>query len=101
MGYSFWIAAIFVLYASSHRQDITGLNEKYLNGSTMRDRSNDNYSLLVGGGGGGTPDNDHLAHASSPAYGHYTFPNSSWAGRSYYFIQFWQDEPAFCSADAI
>ena len=52
IGYSFRLTARVLLYASSHRQDSTprpllhqswstGWNKKYLNGSTMKDRSDD------------------------------------------------------------
>ena len=47
MRYSFYLAARVLLYAPSHRQDSTyqlwstGWNKKYLNGSTMRDQSDD------------------------------------------------------------
>ena len=53
MGYSFRLTARVLLYAPSHRQDSTyhglcctscwstGRNEKYINGSTMKDRSYD------------------------------------------------------------
>ena len=50
IGYSFRLATRVPLYASSHRQDTTyhglwytsrGWNEKLLNGSTMKDRSDD------------------------------------------------------------
>ena len=49
MGYSFQLTEMVLLYAPSHRQDSTyhslwytgRWNEKWLNGSTMKDRSND------------------------------------------------------------
>ena len=62
MGYSFRLAGRVLLYASSHRQDNTyhglwytsrwssGWNEKYLNRSTMKDRSNDPSELHLAPG---------------------------------------------------
>ena len=41
IGYSFRLAARFLLYAPSHRQHSTGWNEKQLYASAMGDRSND------------------------------------------------------------
>ena len=44
MGYSFWLAARFLLaytMAFVHQSRSTGWNKKWLNGSTMRDQSDD------------------------------------------------------------
>ena len=56
IGYSFKLAARDLLYAVTLRQDgtygllyqlwSTGWNEKYLNGSTMRDRSDDSLHTM-------------------------------------------------------